>query len=154
MVSGRDLGAEIGFNNFIDPQIATGRSRFYVDNAAWAAVALLMFAASFWRAWIARRFEPAIRIGLWSGFVSGLIACLLGLMLPIVWMRFLLRDPINIEEYGARAAGAHAQGMASYLAYETLGGALAHLIVLGIVMGFLLGWTGGALAMARAWPRP
>jgi hypothetical protein len=69
-------------------------------------------------------------------------------------MRFLLRDPINIEEYATRASGAPSFGMASYFAYETMAGALAHLFVLGIVMGLLLGLLGGLMGQLLAQLHP
>ena len=44
-----------------------------------------------------------------SGLVSGLVACLMGLLLIVVWMRFLVRDPLMISEFAERgpADGAH-----------------------------------------------
>lgn len=137
---------EISFNNFVDPRISTGQARFYLDNSTWALVTLLILAAGFSRSWQTRRFLPAIRAGVWSGLISGLFACLMALMLVVFWMRFLLRDPLNIQEYAARDAGAHSPGMAAYFAWETVSGALGHLIVLGIVWGLLFGSIGGGLA--------
>lgn len=134
---------EISFNNFIDPQISTGRARFYVDNSFWAATALAILMGSLLTAAKTRSIASGIRIGLWSGYISGIISCLMALSLILFGMRFLLRDPINIAEYAARAKGSSPTAMASYFAYETMAGALGHLFVLGVVMGLLLGLIGG-----------
>jgi len=132
---------EISFNNFVDPSLSTASSRLYVDDGTWALVAVLILLASFR---IARRggFGSGVRVGAWSGFVSGLVSCLMALVLVNFLMPFLLRDPLNIEEYKAQT---NAPDMATYFAYETTAGALGHLLVLGCAMGALLGAAGGAL---------
>lgn len=134
---------EISFNNFVDPQISTGRARFYVDNSFWAAIALAVLIASLLTSGKTRTVAAGLRVGFWSGYISGIIACLMALSLVLFGMRFLLRDPLNIGEYAARSHGSSVAGMASYFAYETTAGALAHLFVLGVVMGLILGLIGG-----------
>jgi hypothetical protein len=136
---------EISFNNFVDPRISTERARFYVDNGFWAAIALTILAAAIAISASTGRMIAGVRAGLWSGCISGVISCLMGLSLVLFWMRFLLRDPINIREFAARGNGASAATMASYFAYETLAGSLGHLFVLGAMMGLLLGLTGGLI---------
>jgi hypothetical protein len=136
---------EISFNNFVDPQISTERARFYVDNGFWAAVALTILAAAVAISARTGRISAGIRAGLWSGYISGVISCLMGLSLVLFWMRFLLRDPINIREFAARGSGASRATMASYFAYETMAGSLGHLFVLGAMMGLVLGSTGGLI---------
>ena len=146
--------AEISFNNFVDPRISTGGNRFYVDNSFWAAIALVILITSFATASKCHKISAGVRVGLWSGYISGTISCLMALSLVLFGMRFLLRDPINIEEYATRASGAPSFGMASYFAYETMAGALAHLFVLGIVMGLLLGLLGGLMGQLLAQLHP
>ena len=136
---------EISFNNFVDPRISTGHARFYVDNSFWAAIALTILVSSLSAAFNARKISSGLRVGLWSGYISGIISCLMALSLILFGMRFLLRDPLNISEYAARTNGSPNSGMASYFAYETMAGALGHLFVLGIVMGLLLGSLGGLI---------
>lgn len=137
---------EISFNNFVDPRISTGSARFVVDNTTWGLVALTMLIVSFARTLKTRRIGAGICTGFWAGLISGLIACVMGLLLVTVWMPFLLRDPLNIAEYAERGAAEHASDMATYVAYDVMGGAVGHLIVLGIIMGALLGTVGGSLA--------
>jgi hypothetical protein len=144
---------EIGFNNFLDPKVSTASARFIVDNSAWGLIALIALIASCAQALHTRRFMSAIHVGLWSGLISGLISCLMGLLLVVVWMPFLLRDPINIQEYADRGAAGHSPGMAAYFACETMSGALGHLIILGLVMGVLLGAIGGLFALLLGFVR-
>ena len=87
---------------------------------------------------------------MWSGFVSGLVACLMGLLLVVVWMRLLLRDPLAISEWAALGASNGAPDMATYLAYETMTGAIGHLTVLGVAMGLLLGLIGSLVEYGAA----
>ena len=141
---------EISFNNFVDPRISTGRARFFVDNSFWAAIALTILIAALAASAEHASISSGLRVGLWSGYISGIIACLMALSLILFGMRFLLRDPLNINEYATRAHGSSVDGMASYFAYETMAGALGHLFVLGIVMGLLLGFLGGLMGALLA----
>ena len=49
-----------------------------------------------------------------------------------------------MAEWAERGAESGAPTMAAYFAFETLAGALLHLVGLGLIMGILLG-AGGAL---------
>lgn len=142
---------EIGYNNFIAPPVAI---RDPVDDLIWAAVAIGMFAISAIGARRARRVAAGIRVGVWSGLVSGLMACLMALLLVVFGMRFLLADPANIQEYAVRGPTSGFPDKAAYLAYQTMAGALLHLIVLGVVMGALLGCLGGLLGVLAARRKP
>lgn len=141
---------EISFNNFLPPTISTGAARFYVDNSFWALIACLMIVVSAISAFRHKSLLAGIQVGFWSGLVSGLIACLMGLLLITLWMNFLLRDPLNIAEFAVRGATSGAPNMATYLAYETLTGSLGHLTILGIGMGTILGSLGGGLGAGFA----
>jgi len=141
---------EIGFNNVPPPTVSTGRARFVVDNGAWAAIALIIAGAAATSAFRARRVGAGVRAGWWAGLVSGLLACLTGLLLVAAGMRLLLRDPLLIAEYAARGPASGAPDLATYVAYETLAGALGHLLVLGLALGALLGALGGLLGCGLA----
>jgi hypothetical protein len=145
---------EIGFNNFLPSTVSTDQARFVVDNSVWAIVALLMAGVATVNAFRARQMLAGIRAAFWSGLVSGLAACLMGLLLVVVWMNFLRRDPSMIQEYADRGPASGAPDFATYLAYETLTGALLHLLLTGIIQGALLGVVGGALGRlgALVWP--
>ena len=83
--------------------------------------------------------------GLWTGFASGCLACLTALIFIVFGMNRLLSDPLNIAEWTAVAAKSGTPNMSVYFAYQTLAGAILHLIVLGIVMELILELPGGAL---------
>lgn len=141
---------EISFNNFAPAAISMGPARFWVDNGIWATVALLIAGASIAGAAQARRFAVGLQVGLWSGLVSGLLACLMGLLVVTAGMDALLADPYNVQEWAAGGAQSGAASMATYFAYETLAGAVLHLVVLGLGMGGLLGLLGSALGASLA----
>ncbi len=141
---------EISFNNFVSPAIATPAARGIVDNGIWALIAVSMVVLAAASALRTRRFMAGVRAGFWSGLVSGLIACLMGLLLVVFWLQFVLRDPFSVQEWAERHAESGAPNMATYFAYETMGGALLHLVVLGIIMGTLMGAIGGGIGKSIA----
>lgn len=131
---------EIGYNNLIAPPVAV---RDPVDDLIWAAVALAMVIVSAVAATREGRIGAGMRAGFWSGLVSGTAACLTALALVVFGMRFLLADPANAAEFAQRGPTSGFSTMAPYLAYQTVAGALLHLVVLGMLMGTLLGCVGG-----------
>lgn len=133
--------AEISFNNFVDPRWSTAATRLIVDDGFWALIAAIIAAVSFREA-RRGRFVDALAAGIWSGTVSGLVACLTALSLIVFGMPALLADQVNIAEYAARVPSG-VPDMATYFAYETLAGAFGHLVPLGVIMGALLGLVGG-----------
>ena len=138
---------EIDYNNFIAPPISI---RDPVDDIIWAGIALGMLVVASVAAARARSIGVGLRAGAWSGLISGLLACLMALGLVVFGMRFLLADPANQAEWAARDTTSGFADSAAYFAYQTLAGAMLHLIVLGIGMGTLLGLLGGLLGRALA----
>ena len=140
---------EISFNNFVPPAISVP-ARGWVDNGVWAAISLATVGLGAWGTRRTGRRATGVWLGVWSGLASGLTACLMGLLLIVAAMPFLLRDPYNLAEWAARGAASGAPDLPTYLAYETLAGALGHLVALGIVAGALLGGLGGLIGR-RLW---
>lgn len=139
--------AEISYNNVLAQPVAI---RDPVDDIFWAAVALGMFALAAVAALREGSVWAGLLAGAWSGLVSGLIACLTALLLIVLGMPLLLRDPANLAEWAARGPASGFPTMAAYVAYQTLAGAMLHLVVLGIGMGALLGAVGGTVGRALA----
>lgn len=133
---------EIGINNFIAPPLP---ARDTIDNLLWAAIAGLILLGSLVAAFRAGRFQAGVAFGGWSGLASGGVACSMALAVVVFGMHFLLHDPLNQAEWAARLPGETAPSMAAYFAYQTLAGALLHLIVLGGGMGLVLGLVGGGV---------
>ena len=133
---------EISINNFIAPPLP---ARDTIDNLFWAAIAILIFMHALLCAYRANRFRSGLEAGFWSGSVSGALACGMALSMIVFGMHWITQDPLNITEWAARGAGVSAPGMAAYFAFETLAGALLHLVVLGTLMGLLLGGLAGLI---------
>ena len=142
LVLGLLWAIEIGINNFIAPPLP---ARDIIDNLFWAAIALAILALALWRARQTGSLLRAVEAGAWSGFASGLVACLAALAMIVFGMGFITSDPLNLAEWSGRFSTITAPTMADYFAYETFAGAFGHLLVLGIVMGSLLGLVGGVL---------
>ena len=143
-VAGLVLGllwtVEIAINNVATPPVP---QRDTIDNLFWAAVAIGVFSVAAWASWRDGRISSGVAAGLWSGTASGLVACCTALLLIVFGMTLITHDPVNITEWATRGAGSGAPDMASYYAFETMAGALMHLLVLGILMDALLGAAGG-----------
>lgn len=91
-----------------------------------------------------KRIISGISAGLWSGFASGSVACLTALVFIVFGMNFILSDALNITEWSQRGATSGTPNISVYFAYQTLAGAIMHVIILGIIMGILLGMIGGS----------
>ncbi len=131
---------EIGINNFIAPPLP---QRDIIDNIFWFLVGLGILLVSAVQTFQTGQLRTGIQAGLWTGFISGLMACSMALSMVVFGMRWVTRDPLNVAEWAARGPQTGAPSMAAYFAYETFAGAFLHLLVLGLGMGFLLGLLGG-----------
>lgn len=136
---------EIGINNFLVPPLP---GRDTIDNLLWAAIAVLILLGSLAAAVQAGRFRAGVTFGVWSGLASGAVACGMAMAVVVFGMHFLLHDPLNLAEWAARPPTEAARSMAAYFAFQTLAGALLHLVILGAGMGLLLGALGGGVKLA------
>lgn len=141
---------EIGINNFIAPPLP---GRDIIDDVLWGLIALGILAFAIWQAYAGRRIWAGVEAGLWTGFVSGLLACGMALSMIVLGMYFITHDPLNVAEWADRGATSGAPTMAAYFAFETFAGAFLHLIVLGFGMGGLLGVVGGVFGRGARWVR-
>lgn len=132
---------EIGLNNLIIPPLP---ARDFYDNVFWAviAAAILVYAGY-------RSFQTNLKDGVLAGFSSGLgsgaVACATALLFIVFGMRQLLSDPLNLIEWSKRGAASNTPDMSVYFAYQTLAGAILHLLILGLIMGLFLGIVGGII---------
>jgi hypothetical protein len=130
---------EICINNVLQPPLPL---RDYLDDGFWALVAAgILVIAMVWGL-RRRRFSASLVAGLWAGLGTGVVACATGLAFVVFGMSRLLSDRPNIEEWSGLGGG---PGMADYFAYETLAGALLHLVGLGAGMGVVLGLLAGGV---------
>jgi hypothetical protein len=133
---------EISMNNFIQPKLPL---RDYLDNIFWGIIAVLILYVSYKDAFNEKKIIAGIKAGFFSGFASGIIACITALALICFGMKLLLKDAVNIAEWTDMKNQTPYPNMASYFAYQTFAGAILHLVLLGIIMGLLLGIIGGLL---------
>jgi hypothetical protein len=136
---------EVSVNNFLTPPLPW---RDIIDNVFWAAVGALIFAYSVSRAYRTGRLSDGVEAGLWAGFASGVVACVAGLLITVFGIELVVNDPLTAAEWQSQGAGL--TDPAVFSAYETLFGALAHLHLLGTVMGVLIGLIAGLVGRA-AW---
>ena len=144
MILGLLWMVEIGINNFIAPPLP---ARDIIDNLFWIVIALSILIFAVLQAYQTGSIVHGIEVGTWSGFVSGMLACCMALVMVVFGMRFIMQDPLNIAEWAGQQAVSPAPGMAAYFAFETFAGALGHLTILGIGMGALLGGAAGMLGV-------
>lgn len=140
---------EIGFNNLLPAAISVPR-RDTVDNIFWLLIVLIILIASAVGAARTKRLATGGAIGLWSGFISGLLACLAGLALVVFRIDLILSDPLAQAEYALRGPTSGVPDITTYFARDTMAGAFGHLTLLGIFMGLLLGVIGGGIGRLRA----
>jgi hypothetical protein len=133
---------EIGINNILHPGLPL---RDIIDNIFWGIIAFLIFIISFRDTYYDKTFSAGIKAGWWSGLASGAIACFTAMSLIVFGMSLIISDPLNIIEWSDVKNSVTDSGMSVYFAYQTLAGAIMHLVILGAIMGLILGTLGAAL---------
>jgi hypothetical protein len=131
---------EISMNNIIQPGLPL---RDNLDDIFWAIIACLILYLSISSSFKTKKIFDGIKAGVLSGFSTGVIACFTALILIVFGMRLIESDAINKIEWLGMKDKSHYPNMAAYFAYETLAGAIMHLVILGLIMGLLLGIIGG-----------
>lgn len=134
---------EISINNFIQPGLPL---RDIVDDVFWGLIACLILFLAIADSLKSKKILTGVKSGLLTGFSSGVVACLTTLLLITFGMQLILKDPLNIREWAEIKNTSQYPGMAVYFAYQTLAGAIMHLIILGVIMGLLLGVIGGLIS--------
>lgn len=132
---------EISVNNFFHPPLP-GRDIF--DDIIWAVIGIVILIVSTITSINAKKMVTGIKTGFWLGLGSGFAASVTALLFATVGIKFILSDPLVIEEWAGQAA-TQTMGMQTYFVYQTLAGAFLHLVVLGIGMGAVLGLLGGLI---------
>ena len=131
---------EICINNIIQPGLPL---RDIIDNIFWALIACLILYLSIGDSFQTKNLFYGIKAGFLSGFSSGAIACLTALILISFGMQLIVKDPLNIKEWSDIKNAMQYPNIAVYFAYQTMAGAIMHLVILGAIMGAILGTIGG-----------
>lgn len=133
---------EIGINNLFHPLLPY---RDIIDDTFWIVIAIIILVVAVLHAYKHKSIIAGIISGFWTGSSSGAIACLTALLLIVFGMQLILTDPLNMKEWTDVKTFVHSPGMDVYFAYQTLAGAIMHLVILGTIMGLILGLLGGVL---------
>jgi hypothetical protein len=133
---------EILIKNLVQPVLP---ERDIIENVFWGFVSLLLLARIIAESFRTRTIMPGIKMGLLTGFMSGLVACATALLLVISGMKFMLSDPLKISEWNALRGSTNTNDMSVYIAYKTYAGAILHLYILGTLEGLILGVVGGTI---------
>jgi hypothetical protein len=104
------------------------------------------------------RVSAALRVGVWSGLLSGGIVFVIAMSMVILFHGALMQDPSNIHEFARTAHRAPTEAeLSSFLYWDALGGALNHLWI-GPLLGLTVGGIGAIIgklahnAVARMGP--
>lgn len=135
--------AEIGMNNLLRPGLPM---RDIYDDIFWGVIAVFIFIVSARWAIKNNSVTRGLKVGFWSGFSSGAVAALTALGFIVFGMKEILSDSLNMTEWRTVGSGSGVPNMEVYFVYQTLAGAVLHLVVLGVGMGVVLGVVGGIIA--------
>ena len=88
------------------------------------------------------RISVALRVGVWSGLLSGAIVFVTLMSMVMLFHKALMKDPSNIHEFARTAHRAPTEAeLSNFLYRDALGGALNHLWI-GPVLGLTVGAVG------------
>jgi hypothetical protein len=89
------------------------------------------------------RISVALRVGVWSGLLSGAIVFMALMSVVTLFHGALMKDPSNIHEFARTAHRAPTEAeLSDFLYRDALGGALNHLLI-GPLLGLTIGGIGG-----------
>ncbi len=92
------------------------------------------------------RISAALRVGFWSGLLSGGIVFVTIVSMVTLFHGALMQDPSNLREFARTAHHAPtAAELSSFLYWDALGGALNHLWI-GPLLGLTVGGIGALIA--------
>jgi hypothetical protein len=131
---------EITVNNLIHPGLSL---RNNIGNILFSVIAVLIFINSLMDAYHTDTFSDGLKAGFWSGLSSGAVACFTALIIVVLGMKYILLDPLKINDWETIKETSGSAGMPVYYAYRTFSTAIMHLFVLGALMGSILGIFGG-----------
>jgi hypothetical protein len=87
----------------------------------------------------------ALRVGVWSGVISGAIAALTGMSITVLFHHAMMMDPSNVHEFarGGLRPPSEAE-LSAFLYWDALGGGLNHLWI-GPLLGLTIGGGGAGI---------
>lgn len=96
-------------------------------------------------AWRTRSIGAAIRVGAWSGMLSGIIAGITIMSIAILFHDAMMKDSSNIHEFALSAHRPPSEAeLSAFLYWDALGGSLNH-IWIGPLLGVTIGGIGAII---------
>lgn len=87
----------------------------------------------------------ALRVGIWSGMISGAIAAVACMGITVLFHDAMMTDPSNIHEFARSALRPPTQAeLSAFLYWDAVGGAFNHLWI-GPLLGIMIGGPGAVL---------
>jgi len=133
-----NLGGTSVFGNLRDvhPRVYAMAAWF-----AWGAVVVTGIGGAV-AAYRTGRIAVALRVGVWSGLLSGAIVFLTLMSMVVLFHEALMKDPSNIHEFALTAHRMPTEPeLSNFLYRDALGGALNHLWI-GPLLGLTVGGVG------------
>jgi hypothetical protein len=88
------------------------------------------------------RISTALRVGVWSGLLSGIIVFVTGMGIVVLFHSAMMTDPSNLHEFARTAHRAPTEPeLSNFLYWDALGGSLNHLWI-GPFLGLTVGGVG------------
>ena len=86
-----------------------------------------------------------LRVGVWSGLISGAIAFPTGVTIVILFQNAMMKDPSNIHEFSLSAHRSPTEAeLSDFLYSDMVGGMVAHLFI-GPLLGVTVGGIGAII---------
>jgi hypothetical protein len=115
--------------------------------AAWFAVAAVGMTAAggFVASHRTGSVGAALRVGVWSGLISGVMVLLTAIALVLLFHDAMMRDPSNIHEFARSAHRPPTEAeLSSFVFWDSLAGGVNH-VWIGPLVGMTAGGIGGLL---------
>jgi hypothetical protein len=87
----------------------------------------------------------ALRVGVWSGVISGAMTALTGLSITVLFHHAMMMDPSNVHEFARSAHRPPSEAeLSAFLYWDALGGGLNHTWI-GPLLGVTIGGAGAVI---------
>jgi hypothetical protein len=87
----------------------------------------------------------ALRVGVWSGVISGAITALTAMIIAVLFHHAMMMDPSNVHEFARSAHRPPSEAeLSAFLYWDALGGGINHLWI-GPLLGVTIGGGGAVI---------
>jgi len=140
---------EIVFNNGPWHSLNVWAIRAWVDNGVWLTTTLLVVYHAVERRRAGARRVDTVKAAATASLLGGVYAALTALAFIHGGLQWVIADPISQAEWSTVHVSFPLLRADDYFAYETLAGAIGHVLFLGLFAGTLIG--GLTICLPRSW---